>query len=141
MAGDVKHARNQKTEGDQTMTTKPNYHRVTVDLDSPINGVPEVFAHCDAPKGTKCRMWCKEGCEDANYTGHNDHEIVDVGHCLLVEWLGIEVTTELFTGDTDEPFRDGPIVIEWGGECYTWDYAADLPERPEPAPEPKWFRR
>lgn len=84
---------------------------------------PEPTFHCDAPEGAPCRTWCVDGCEET-CTDREGHRWADIGECYVIEWLNIGDHYDDYSGSTPLNNVSGPIVTEWQGECYSWEYAA-----------------
>lgn len=77
-----------------------------------------VTCHCS--EGADCRMWCPQGCESWSLTDH-EHELVDYGTCMVVEWLEASGVLECHLGK-HAPV-DGFITPEYDGDGWTWTYA------------------
>src|SRR4029077_15637721 len=94
---------------------------------------------CDAPEGTLCRMVCarcqkaqeEQGvCEYAEPPCEPD--LQDMGRCQILLWFTEDAPEECYNGENGQPVRGPdwqPIVPEWDGDNYLWDYA---PERTTP---------
>lgn len=87
---------------------------------------------CRAEFGSRCRMCCdrcnrmqREQCECESRDSTPD--LQDQGECLIVVWLTQDAPEEQFNGE-DQPVRGPdwqPIVPEWNGDTYEWDYAPE----------------
>jgi hypothetical protein len=54
-------------------------------------------------------------------------DLQDQGECMIVSWLEMDAPEEQFNGE-DTPVRGPdwhPIVPEWNGDTYEWDYAPE----------------
>jgi hypothetical protein len=86
---------------------------------------------CQAPEGAQCRLMCKrckgeEQCVCEYEDPPREPDLQDQGECLIVTWLENDAPEECFNGEDDEPVRGPlwqPIVPEWNGDGYEWDYA------------------
>ena len=80
---------------------------------------------CDAPQGALCRMVCKRCTgEEACVCGEPD--LQDTGECLVLLWFTEDAPEECYNGEDGEPVRGPdwqPIMPEWTGDSYEWDYA------------------
>lgn len=90
----------------------------------------ETQYECRAEVGAQCRTACKK-CSDQQYEAcvcaslDETPDMQDYGECLVVVWLNQDMPEEQFNGD-DQPVRGPdwqPIVPEWNGDTYSWDYA------------------
>lgn len=87
---------------------------------------------CRADEGATCRVTCRrcyEASEEQCMCGYYDREPdeQDIGRCLILDWLTESYPDELFNGEP-QPIRGPdwqPIVPEWTGDNYDWDYAPD----------------
>lgn len=104
---------------------------------------PRGCVSCDDPAGN-CRKYCRAtgytACEDGwslceNECDGYDHPDPGVEHCTSghVLDLGDECNAVLFieegpisNGPGGQRFTDGPILVEWTGDGYVWDYAVSV---------------
>lgn len=73
---------------------------------------------CEAQAGASCRKGCPTGCE----TWPCEHDLVDTGACIPLEWMENGDWQELYDGDPQEPVS-GPVEFIWTGDGYDWRYA------------------
>ena len=80
---------------------------------------------CSAPAGAGCRLTCPMGCESWIF-GEHDHELVDAGTCLLLEFIENDESTmwELYDG-APGPLHSGPVDLTFQEEFVTWSYSLD----------------
>jgi hypothetical protein len=104
-----------------TESTTLSPHRVELEISN--GGIVKGRMLCDAPEGAPCRMHCGI-CEDYWEDDHDTHEQHDQGYCLRVEGWWDDPTSVLDGyGGTTELIRSGPVMFEWDGDGYTWEYA------------------
>jgi hypothetical protein len=87
---------------------------------------------CRAEFGARCRMCCdrcnrmqREQCE-CEFDGSTP-DLQDQGECLIIAWLENDAPEESYNGEV-APVRGPdwqPIVPEWNGDNWDWDYAPD----------------
>lgn len=76
---------------------------------------------CHAVGGADCRVTCSKDCESWTLTDH-EHEFVDAGKCLFVEW--IEATDGALSAHVGSHApTDGFIEYEWDDGGYVWTYS------------------
>lgn len=76
---------------------------------------------CHAAEGADCRVTCPEGCEAWILTDH-EHEFVDAGRCLVVEWIDNSDGARACHVGSHTPV-DGFITPEWDDDGYVWSYS------------------
>lgn len=98
-------------------------HLHTVKFDIDEHGVTATFS-CAAPVNADCRRTCVIGC-DASLEGYRcQHDIVDKGNCLLVQWIDDSgETIESYHGEP-HPAVSGPVHLKWvpASEAVEWRY-------------------
>lgn len=77
---------------------------------------------CHASEGADCRLVCPENCESWSVADH-EHDLIDHGQCLFVEWMEAEDGGLMAYGGGDHPVVAGFIEIEFDLDHYTWTYA------------------
>lgn len=88
---------------------------------------------CRAEFGAKCRVVCDrctKNHEEQCVCEYLDDPLVpdmqDQGECMIVAWLENDAPEEQFNGE-ETPVRGPdwqPIVPEWNGDNWGWDYAS-----------------
>jgi hypothetical protein len=81
-------------------------------------GVVSADWTCTAEAGAECRKHCPEGCP----TWPCDHELVDSGACMAIDWLENEDWRDLYDGP-ETTVRNAEVTLRWDGEGYVWHYA------------------
>jgi len=107
-------------------TTVEHPHRVTYHPETDTEPW-RLVAHCDAPVGAPCRLWCAEGCEEDGAEEHAEHELVDQGQCITLEWLRLSDVEDFYAGPDLTEFHDGPIRTFWDFDGVQWEYATTNP--------------
>jgi hypothetical protein len=83
---------------------------------------------CHADEGGDCRLTCPAGCESWNI-GDHEHELVDAGKCLVIEWLEEMELEESHHGHVT--LYSGRFDYEWDGDGYIFTF----PFHPKMAPK------
>lgn len=109
-------------------------HRVTWKHD---HDLLDSRIHCDADEHAICRTSCAEGCEswgsvsdDGTFHQTSDgtfHAMQSHAYCNVTEWINNGDVLETYYDGPDAPVHDGPVLIDWNGDDYTWTYADVLP--------------
>ena len=94
---------------------------------------------CDAPETADCRYTCSSKCESWGdiyredgivFHVYEDDNGTSVRHpmtpcdCIVIPWLSDDSIMERYSGPT-VTVHDGPIVVEWNGDGYSWHYPED----------------
>jgi hypothetical protein len=108
--------------GERGLLRGPRAHSITWMIDDDwITG--KVECHC--VEGADCRMVCPNDCEAWNVCDH-EHELVDAGRCLFVEWMeAIDSVQDAHVGS--HALVAGFIEPEWDDDGFTWSYVDDDP--------------
>lgn len=82
---------------------------------------------CMEPEGSRCRMDCAEACMDFLC----DHEKVDQGRCVALDWFAhdeVDLFSDLYIGG-DHPMASGWIDVTWNDHGCEWKYTGSAPVR------------
>lgn len=88
-----------------------------------VNEWLQVDLNCNAAEGSACRMTCPDGC-DSWLVDEHEHELVDYGQCLAVEWAENTTVAECHSGGTTRLHDGMPVDVEWTGDGWTWNAVA-----------------
>lgn len=73
---------------------------------------------CHEPERAWCRLTCPEGCE--TWDTFHDHELVDYGSCLAVEWSEGVGVAEAHEGGPHDLSHGMPVHVWWQSEGWMW---------------------